>query len=305
MAVGLAAWAVVRLLGLEGGYPLVPLMAFTPYVAGLALVTGATLALFRRFGPAALAAAAGVALALVVVPRAVGGPDDGGGVPLRVMTANMKLGDGDPRAVVDLVREERVDVLTVQELTAPLANRLRAAGLEEELPHVVLAPGPLSAGGGVYSRLPARELTRVPDSLAGPQPAVAVRPPGASQVRIYSFHPPPPTGPEATREWAADIATLPDPQAGRPPVVVAGDFNATLDHVQLRDAIAMGYVDAAARAGVGLVPTWPNGRLFPPQVTIDHVLADERLSVADADVHEQPDSDHRAVFAELRVPSDP
>ena len=88
-------------------------------------------------------------------------------------------------------------------------------------------------------------------------------------------------------------------------MVVAGDFNATLDHVQLRDAIAMGYVDAAARAGVGLVPTWPNGRLFPPQVTIDHVLADERLSVADADVHEQPDSDHRAVFAELRVPSDP
>ncbi|HKT05714.1 MAG TPA: endonuclease/exonuclease/phosphatase family protein, partial [Rugosimonospora sp.] len=31
-----AAWAVVRLFGLERGWPLVPLVAFTPYAAALA-----------------------------------------------------------------------------------------------------------------------------------------------------------------------------------------------------------------------------------------------------------------------------
>src|SRR6266545_2124096 len=33
-------WAVVRLFGLERGFPLVQLMAFTPYVAGAAVARG-------------------------------------------------------------------------------------------------------------------------------------------------------------------------------------------------------------------------------------------------------------------------
>jgi len=44
------------------------------------------------------------------------------------------------------------------------------------------------------------------------------------------------------------------------------------------------------------------GRLFPPPVTIDHVLADERLGISDYSVEDLPGSDHRAVFAALVVP---
>jgi endonuclease/exonuclease/phosphatase (EEP) superfamily protein YafD len=301
VAILLAAWAIVRGLGLERTYPLVPLVAFTPYVAGLALVVAAVLALLRRPAPAVLAAVAGAVLAALVIPRAIG-DEDADGVPLTVMTANVKLGDANAQALTALVREQGVDVLTVQELTVRLARDLRESGLDRELPHTVLAPGPLSAGGGLYSRLPVRELTEAPNSLAGPQPAAALRLPGAREVRVYSFHPPPPTGPDATREWASDIGTLPDPEPGEPPVIVAGDFNATLDHARLREAIDLGYRDAGERAGIGLSPTWPNGRVFPPQVTIDHVLADERIGVAAARVRDVPDSDHRAVIAELLVP---
>ena len=63
-----------------------------------------------------------------------------------------------------------------------------------------------------------------------------------------------------------------------------------------------GYEDAAAEAGAGLTPTWPSGRLFPPPVTIDHVLADARCRVARVTVHDLPGSDHRAVLAELVLP---
>jgi hypothetical protein len=43
----------------------------------------------------------------------------------------------------------------------------------------------------------------------------------------------------------------------------------------------------------------------PPPVTIDHLLVDSRIEVLDAAVHDLPDSDHRAVLADVLVPSIP
>ena len=61
---------------------------------------------------------------------------------------------------------------------------------------------------------------------------------------------------------------------------LAGDFNATLDHAELRRVLDRGYRDAAEQAGVALRPTWPTGkRILPTLVTIDHVLADRRVQV--------------------------
>ena len=39
-------------------------------------------------------------------------------------------------------------------------------------------------------------------------------------------------------------------------------------------------------------------------MTIDHVLADERIGVRAVSVHSIPGTDHRAVFAVLRLPSE-
>ena len=39
--------------------------------------------------------------------------------------------------------------------------------------------------------------------------------------------------------------------------ILAGDFNATLDHPELRAVLDRGYVDAADAASGGLKPTWP------------------------------------------------
>ena len=44
----LVAWTLLRLLGLDLGWPLVPLLAFTPWVAALALVGAVAAALFGR-----------------------------------------------------------------------------------------------------------------------------------------------------------------------------------------------------------------------------------------------------------------
>jgi endonuclease/exonuclease/phosphatase (EEP) superfamily protein YafD len=88
------------------------------------------------------------------------------------------------------------------------------------------------------------------------------------------------------------------PGNGDPPVILAGDFNATLDHARLREAIARGYVDAAAALGRGLDRTFLTG----PPITIDHVLMDRRCGVSEVKVHSVRGSDHRAVLAVVRLP---
>ena len=206
--------------------------------------------------------------------------------------------------------------LTVQELDSavgqsPACGRPRGGAASR----ASSPPGPLSAGGGVV--LPPRRRPGA-DPGAGlawpaPQPAVAVRPAGRrARCAVYVLplrRRPPALRPRRRAGAPTSRPVEPDPQAGRPPVVVAGDFNATLDHVRAsRRRIAMRLRGCGrARRESRLVPTWPNGRLFPPQVTIDHVLADERLSVADADVaraagQRPPGSVRRAAGAK-RAPS--
>jgi len=111
-----------------------------------------------------------------------------------------------------------------------------------------------------------------------------------------------PLGPRQTAEWAAGLRALPAaPDSGAYRVLV-GDFNASLDHAELRKVVARGYVDAADATGHGLVPTWPAGRRLPPFITIDHLLADGRAQVTRFAVLDVPGSDHRPIFAELRLP---
>jgi endonuclease/exonuclease/phosphatase family metal-dependent hydrolase len=300
------AWALMRTLGLERGFPLVPLTAWTPFVIPLALVAGLAAALARLWIPVALAALAAALMIVAVAPRAFGGghqPQAGASGPeLRVMAANVKLGRADPAALVELVRGQDVDVLAIQELTAEMAAALQRQGLGELLPERVGAPAPGSSGSAVFSRLP---LTARSDaSLPGypfRMPRASVAAPGADPFEIVSVHVSPPVSSEGLADWVAGLDALAGARNASEPTILAGDFNATLDHAELRDVLDAGYVDAGDATGRGLTPTWPQGAFRPP-VTIDHVLADERVSITGYEVHDLPGSDHRAVSATLRLP---
>jgi endonuclease/exonuclease/phosphatase family metal-dependent hydrolase len=83
--------------------------------------------------------------------------------------------------------------------------------------------------------------------------------------------------------------------------VLAGDFNATLDHAAFRRVLRLGYADAAQQTGNALDPTWglPGRRaLFP----LDHVLVSGGCAVRAFSVRAIPRSDHRAVYAEIQLP---
>ena len=84
--------------------------------------------------------------------------------------------------------------------------------------------------------------------------------------------------------------------------VLAGDFNATLDHSMLRAGM-VGCDDAAAQRGDGLIPTWgPTQRTRAIGPQIDHVLATRGIQAASFQVLDLPGSDHHAILATLRLP---
>lgn len=295
-------WTAIRIFGLERGYPMVGLMAFTPYVALAALLVVALALSLRNWAATGLAALATACLAVAVLPRAIGSEleDPAGRPTVTVLAANIHHGTADPAALVALVERIHPDLLSIEELTPRFARELRADGIDRLLPDAHLAVHTNVSGTGLYARHPLRPL---PESsrFQFRMPRALLMLPGGRSLRVVAVHPFPPLH-DRVGEWEDALASLPGAGAGIP-WVLPGDFNATLDQAALRDLVDRGYRDAADAAGEGLEPTWPAGEALPPLIAIDHVLADRRLGVAAYGVLDLPGSDHRAIYARLILPS--
>nr|WP_026185353.1 endonuclease/exonuclease/phosphatase family protein [Salinispora pacifica] len=300
-----AAWAAVRLLGLDHG-PLVQLLAFTPYAAAASLLPLILLLALRRWRPAMVAAVTAVALVALVAPRTFAStPPAVTGPPVRLLTANLLAGSADAEALVDLVRRHSVEVLAVQEFTPAIAAELDRLGLDELLPYRELHPVEGTPGSGLYARHPisAGGVRHNSNAWGFLQAYGTVLVPAAPPVQVESVHPAAPYALDQVGNWRRDLAAQPPATPDGQLRILAGDFNATLDHAPLRALLDTGYVDAADAAGTGLTGTWGpyDGDLIPP-VTIDHVLVDRRIAVRSTTVYAIPGSDHRAVFTDLRLP---
>jgi endonuclease/exonuclease/phosphatase family metal-dependent hydrolase len=304
VAGGFAGWAAARLAAADRvrrtEFPVVPLLSVTPQVAAAAPWAALGLHLARRRGPAATAALAAAALGVAVRPRGIPRPQPTASGPvLRVLTVNLFYGRGDAETVVALARQVEADVLFLQEVTADAVPRLKQAGLAELMPHARLEPRRGSGGSGIYSRFPLSEGPEVAPVRAA-QPTALLELPGGDAVDLICVHP---SAPALRRDgairWRAELAVLPPP--GRLPTVLAGDFNATIDHAAFRDVLRLGYADAARQAGKALTPTWgPPGK--GAMLTLDHVLVDRSCAVLACSVHDIPGSDHRAVYAVIQLP---
>jgi endonuclease/exonuclease/phosphatase (EEP) superfamily protein YafD len=298
-----AAWAAVRLLGLEPGAPLIGALALTPLVAATAWLPVVLALALRSWAVAALAVLVAVALAAAVLPRTLGGPQAplAGGRSLSVMTANLRYGHGDPDAVMRLVRQHDVDVLSVQELTPAAVRRLDRAGMKTRFPYRVLEPRPGASGSGLLSRLPLRDAAR-PRGTPHAMPQAQLVVPGVGALLVKAVHTIPPLGGDVPA-WRDELRSLPHATPDGELRLLIGDFNATLDHHELRTLVASGYHDAADTAGIGLDGTYRAWTRLPIRITIDHVLIDRRAHVTHATVESIPGSDHRALLATLSLPA--
>jgi endonuclease/exonuclease/phosphatase (EEP) superfamily protein YafD len=297
LVVPFALLTALRLLGIDGDRHTLAALALTPYAAVGALVLGAVTLTLGRWWTGAITLLLAVTLMAVVMPRLFTAEQPNvSGPRLRVLAANLDTGLADPGKLVNLVRDNKVDAVSLVELTPQEVTALDKAGLFALLPYRVLHAGPGNTGSGLASKFPLTALA-LSGSSDDKEPSARLSL-GGKDIELVAAHPVAPTWSESL--WRKQFADLPkaDPAAVR---IVAGDFNATLDTGELRRLLGTGYADAADQCGDGLLATWPDG-VFPPPVTLDHVLVDSRIAVTGFQVFDVPGSDHNAVYAELTLP---
>ncbi|WP_157535215.1 endonuclease/exonuclease/phosphatase family protein [Nocardia inohanensis] len=272
--------------------------SFASYAMVGALVALVLFALARQWRSAATALLLSVAAMWSQLPMLWPDGSAPPGVDVAVMQSNLLFGHADADTVVKAVRDNRIEVLTLEELTPEVLERLRAAGLESELPYSFTAPASGGAGGGVFSRYPLQDGRKLDGFLMSNVRATMMHP-ERGPVPVFQFHPMPPN--LDFDAWSSElrrIRELLDQQSGQ--VIVGGDFNATYDHKPFRDLLRGRYADAGELTGVGALPTWPQDQYGGPYIGIDKVL------VAGGHATEVrsmiiPESDHRAVLAVLRL----
>lgn len=222
----------------------------------------------------------------------------------RVMTLNVYKGRADPQAIVDLVRDQRVEVLALQETTRPFVRALEAAGIDEYLPYSQVASSDGKYGNGLWSATPLDSPADDDvDSSASFMPGGTVSfGDGKSEVRFVSVHTTSPK-PGYWGEWSKsldELALMRSHQNNH--YVFMGDFNATIDHTAFRNFLGSRFSDATQQSGHGPVFTWPDGIAAVPRlVGIDHVVVDKGIVAGQASVVPVAGSDHAALLATISV----
>ena len=305
-----AAWAVARLTAADRFAPLeratVPLLSLSPQVAAGAGL--AALAL-RRTGPSATAALAGTALAATLAPRVIPSrqpPADG--PVLRVLTVNMHYGKAAGPGIVGLARRLRVDVLFLQELGDDGSTRLKAAGLGELLPHLMDDGRTYRyRGSAIYARYPLREGLAIRSSFAS-QPTARLDLPGGQAVQLVCVHPHPPFPPwvpEAVPRWRGRSWQTRPPAPATCPSCWPGTTTPPSTTPSSASCCAAATWTPPARSAAGWPrPGAPSRRAGRPALlAFDHVVVDPRCAVLATSAHPLPGSDHRGLYAELRLPA--
>jgi endonuclease/exonuclease/phosphatase (EEP) superfamily protein YafD len=295
---------VARFLPIPNHLVLIAAVA-SPYLLLGAPLGALLLALARRWTLAGLAAVLTTAAVATQAPLFIGEGTEGNGIRIRVMTANLYLGQADAAALVKTA-SANADVLAVQELTHDEVARLSAAGVDKVFPYRALDARDHASGGGVWSRYPISESKRV-DGYTLAMVRVRLRIDGVAvdpMVLVAHLSGP---WPQPIDDWTRELSDMPgtlrtaSEAAGSGCVMVAGDFNSTFDMARFRRLLRGGYRDATEQAGAGWRSTYPADARVPPFMGIDHILTARCTATSTATVA-LPGSDHRGLVATVDMP---
>lgn len=279
--------------------------ALAPYLMLGAPLSALVFILARRRALAIAAFALTIASVAVELPLFTRDFESAGGVQVRVMTANIYLGQADANSIVETANS-RADILAVQELTPEAVNRLAAAGLDKTFPYHSLDAREYASGVGLWSRYPIPESKRISGYKLAMVGARLQIPGVDANPAIIVAHLPGPW-PQPIDGWNEDLKKLPDTMreaANSAPggcAMVAGDFNSTPDMQPFRDLFHDGYRDATEEAGGGIAATYPGNSWVPPVLAIDHVLT-HQCNATTVDVVDLPGSDHKGLITTIEIP---
>jgi endonuclease/exonuclease/phosphatase (EEP) superfamily protein YafD len=237
-------------------------------------------------------------------PKATGAPSD-----VTVLSWNTKGGAPGSIAIAKLAIAEGADVIALPETTQPLgiavAGLMKAAGR----PMWVLS----AAHGYVYQSHATTLLVSASlgkytvDNAVGDTSvlsSVVAKPDDGSGPTIIAVHAVSPK-PEEMRNWRSDLGYLSKLCTGSD-LIMAGDFNSTLDHLHAlatKSGADFGECSDAGLASHGAaVGTWPTNLPELLGAQIDHVMygsAWKTVSMHVVGTEDGAGSDHRPIVATL------
>ena len=240
-------------------------------------------------------------------------------VPLRVMTYNIRAGNGDIARTAETIRRSAPDIVGLQEVDVHWSERSgfedqatllgRVLGMQVRFAPIYTLPGADSTrarrqyGVALLSRHPIIRwtndtLTRLSTITPNPEPAPG---PGLLQatieidgvlVRVFNTHLDYRADPRVRKQQVTEM--LAHMGSSSTPTLVLGDLNANPDAPELKPLFER------------LRDTWQGasdpGLTFPadkPVKRIDYVLASSHFQVRAASVPVTEASDHRPVLVEL------
>ncbi len=224
---------------------------------------------------------------------------------MRVMTLNTKNGLADADQIVQIVREQKVEVLAMQEVSASFIDRLSTAGLDELLPSHVFGQAGSGDNGGInvlYTLAPMKDVSESMLPVTGSAVPACTITAGTHEVRLVSAHP---TSPKSGTKgfWNENLRTLSSLRQYDDEFLVMGDFNSTWDHSRYRKMLGDTLVDASQQAGEGFHMTYPSKPEYgmvpvPPMIEIDHIVYSKNsgMSVGNLETICVEGTDHLALL---------
>ncbi len=274
-------------------------------IVAIAVLLLAIVAAGRVARLVAVAAVAACAFPFVSLPPA---PGDEAGEKLRILTANLYVGNPDPTPFVALLTREQPDIVVTEETRGRFVDAVRGSGL-----YPFESEGSLTETDDkkVFSRYPireARQLEDQPGMVLERHPMRLVIDTPSGPVILYAIHP---DSPRSLGQWhqrnayfellAAAVRAEPEGAS----VVVAVDWNLPAHSTFFRrffDATGLHF----ARPGLWLQVTRFATRLFRYGYfgsTIDHVAVSPAIRITQWERGSDIGSNHLPVIVDLALPS--
>jgi endonuclease/exonuclease/phosphatase (EEP) superfamily protein YafD len=312
-----------QLLKLERTYPFAQTVAFRGVAVGVCAALCLVLlliAIIRPVRPLALALAAVVGVAavgggVVLMNRGMGTDSlpAKGAKSVRVLTWNTAGAATNAQTIAQTAVAMDADIVTLPETTIETGEQVALAmrGMNHRMwaYHTQYGEHGWDASSTTLLISPRLgDYAVVASSVNGSTgtstvPSVVAMPVNGGGPVVVAAHAVAPRAEYLTR-WQSDLRWLAD-QCASANVIMAGDFNATLDHMSglgVKGATLGKCTDAASRTGNGAVGTWPTSMPALLGSPIDHVMTTTAWRPSGSVVLRSLDgsgSDHRPLVVQL------
>ena len=216
---------------------------------------------------------------------------------MRVFSANLLFSNKDLSGIIAEVHARDPDIAVFEEATPAHRARLLGDPALSGLPNRVFANGSDTI---LFSRLPI-ESSDIWSETAKPMVRAHLST-AIGTVEILVVHTVAPTNGTAIARWRQMLDAIHDlAQQRTTPLLLVGDFNATIYHHRFDAILDTGLTDAHSARGTGLTGTWPRDKPVPPFLRIDHALSSKELVPTRASYGTGSGSDHRPIIVDYAL----